>query len=54
MGGADPDLVEMGLYNSFREQDGEPYTLKYLINCRKLLIANVEKSNEIINELERK
>ena len=37
MGGADTDLVEMGLYDSFCEQDGEPFTLKYLsqgIDCQ--------------------
>ena len=33
--------------------NGEPFTLKYLINCRKLLIAKVEKSNETISKLER-
>ena len=39
VGGTDTDIVYMGLYDSFREQDGEPATMKYLMNCRKMLIA---------------
>ena len=53
IGGADTDLIEMGLYDVFREQDGEPHSLRYLMKCHKLLIAKVKKSNETISQLEK-
>lgn len=52
IGGADTDLVEMSLYDNFREQDGEEFSLTYLVKCRKLLIAKVKMSNEIISQLQ--
>ena len=53
IGGADTDLIEMGLYDNFREQDGKPLSQKYLMKCRTLLVSKVQRSNETINKLQR-
>ena len=53
IGGVDTDVVEMELYDSFRELDREPITLKYLMKCREKPISKTREYREMINKLQK-
>jgi hypothetical protein len=53
LGDADADLIEMELYNLYREEDGELHTAKYLQKCNEKLRAKVKEDKIMINKLQR-
>ena len=52
-GSADMDLVEMNLYDDYRRLDRELSTPKYLLRCRRKLMAKVSEFKEINNGLQK-
>ena len=53
LGDADMDLVEMELYDLYREDDGEQHTLEYLQKCNSKLKAKVTQ-DKILQRLNMK
>ena len=53
LGDADIDLIEMELYDLYREEDGQPHTLEYLQKCNGKLRAKVKDDKIMINRLQR-
>ena len=53
MGDVDTDIVEMEVYDDYRQIDGEPYPPTYLLKCRKKLMTKVLKYRKQVHELER-
>ena len=53
LGDADTDLIEMELYDLYREDDGQPHTVEYLQKCNGKLRAKVKEDKIIINRLQR-
>ena len=53
MGGADTDVIEMELYDDFREMDGELSTIRYLSKCRDKLMKKTCIYREEINQLQK-
>ena len=54
MGDVDADVVEMVVYDDYRQIDGEPYPPAYLLKCREKLMTKVKQYRSRIHELERK
>ena len=53
LGDADTDLIEMEIYDLYREEDGEPYSVEYLQKCNEKLRRKVKDDKIIINMLQR-
>ena len=52
IGDVDIDHVEMCLYDSYRQLDGEEYTREYLLNCRSKLMDKVQQYKKELNKSE--
>ena len=53
LGDADTDLIEMEIYDMYREDDGQPYSLEYLQKCVTKLQRKVKDDKVMINNLQR-
>ena len=53
MGDVDTDVVEMVVYDGYRQIDGESYTPGYLFKCRERLMTKVQQYRSLIHKLER-
>lgn len=53
MGDVDTDVVEMVIYDDYRQIDGQPYLPAYLLKCREKLMSKVKQYRSRIHELER-
>ena len=53
LGDADIDLVEMELYDLYRKDDGQPYSVEYLQKCIDKLKVKVREDKVTINKLQR-
>ena len=53
LGDADTDLLEMELYDLYREEDGELHTVGYLQKCNEKLRTKVCEDKIMINRLQR-
>ena len=46
IGDQDIDVLEMKMYDMYRQDDGEPYSYDYLIQCREILINKLESCSK--------
>ena len=53
MGDVDTDVVEVVVYDDYRQIDGEPYPPTYLFKCREKLMTKVQQYRSRVHELER-
>ena len=53
MADVDTDVVEMVIYDDYRQVDGQPYPPAYLLKCREKLMSKVKQYRSRIHELER-
>ena len=53
MGDVDTEVVEMVVYDGYRQIDGESYTPGYLFKCRERLMTKVQQYRSRIHKLER-
>ena len=53
VGDADIDLVEMDVYDAYREDDGKLPSNTYLLKCNKKLRWKINHANIMIRKLER-
>ena len=53
IGDIDTDVVEMVVYDDYRQNDGESHTPRYLFKCRETLMTKVQQYRSQIYKLER-
>ena len=54
VGDVDMGVIDMNLYDSYRQLDGKEYPTTYLLNCRDKLVDKVKKCRERMHVLEEK
>ena len=52
VGDVDMDVIDMNLYDSYRQLDGKEYPTTYLLKCREKLVDKVKKCRKRIHVLE--
>lgn len=53
VGDQDLELLEMTIYDSYRQEDGAPYSYKYLLDCRKKLMRKLHSCKKEVSDLQK-
>ena len=53
IGDADLELLEMNIYDSYRQEDGAPYSYKYLLECREKLMTKLHSCRKQVHALQK-
>ena len=53
IGDQDIDLLEMKMYDLYRQVDGAPYSPNYLIKCRRNLISKLESCKKELQKVQK-
>ncbi len=53
LGGVDMDVLDMTLYDSYRQLDRQSYSQEYMLKCRSKLISKVRQYREYTNHLQK-
>ena len=53
IGDQDLELLEMRIYDSYRQEDGAPHSYEYLLDCRKNIMRKLHSCKKEVNDLQK-